>query len=519
MLVIVLWARHLTSLQGLLMVGSAILVLPIGAGLFPTRGGDLLCAAIAAAVFAGGMTNSAIETWLAQGPFSPTAVTCVWSAFVLWLCSDRVIAGARSLDFNAWRRLLAWTVAGGFGLYMIVLPAISIAFAPEPMSSSRALEDPTMGELIRLHITESFFAVFFFTLGATIGSFLNVVAYRMPRGESVVLRSSRCPRCTTAIQPRDNIPVLGWLLLNGRCRACQVPISAQYPIVEFIAGAVFLALYLAELISGGRNLPVRDPNFYAGVVWILMYTKWDLVGLYAYHCFQFATLGAWTLIEFDRQAIPLRSIATALIFAVVPPLLLPFLQPMPAILGQSDATARTLVDALVTTGAGVVAGLLAGWLLSAVVQDPSRRSRGVMAAMSLAGVMLGWQAVLVIVLGTLILESSLDWLVSERVRTRWPLIGSLFVSAFVHQLTWRWSADLLWLWREGARSTPRSAVTAGVIVAAIAFGVFYRRRQIAHPAAEAMYAHNTRNEVVETTFNESVGAECPTPHESSVSER
>jgi leader peptidase (prepilin peptidase)/N-methyltransferase len=76
-------------------------------------------------------------------------------------------------------------------------------------------------------------------LGLLIGSFLNVVAWRVPRGESVVSPPSACPQCHQLIRPRDNVPVVGWLLLRGRCRDCGNPISARYPIVEAATGLLF----------------------------------------------------------------------------------------------------------------------------------------------------------------------------------------------------------------------------------------------------------------------------------------
>ncbi|MET0524087.1 MAG: prepilin peptidase, partial [Nocardioides sp.] len=76
-------------------------------------------------------------------------------------------------------------------------------------------------------------------LGLAIGSFLNVVAYRVPRGESVVHPPSACPCCATPIRGRHNVPVLGWLVLRGRCFDCRAPISARYPLVELATGALF----------------------------------------------------------------------------------------------------------------------------------------------------------------------------------------------------------------------------------------------------------------------------------------
>jgi leader peptidase (prepilin peptidase) / N-methyltransferase len=72
--------------------------------------------------------------------------------------------------------------------------------------------------------------------GAIVGSFLNVVAYRLPRKQSLLHPGSRCPACETPIKPYDNVPVLGWLWLRGRCRACGAPISWHYPAVEAAAG-------------------------------------------------------------------------------------------------------------------------------------------------------------------------------------------------------------------------------------------------------------------------------------------
>ena len=82
--------------------------------------------------------------------------------------------------------------------------------------------------------------------GLIIGSFLNVVAYRVPRGESLVSPGSRCPGCDQAIKPWDNIPLFSWLLLRGRCRTCSTRISARYPLVEVATAVVFAAIALAN---------------------------------------------------------------------------------------------------------------------------------------------------------------------------------------------------------------------------------------------------------------------------------
>jgi leader peptidase (prepilin peptidase)/N-methyltransferase len=86
--------------------------------------------------------------------------------------------------------------------------------------------------------------LFLFAFGACVGSFLNVVVYRLPAGLSVVTPPSRCPFCGGRLGWRENLPVLGWLLLRGRCRSCRAPISIQYPLIEALIGAIFVGLYL-----------------------------------------------------------------------------------------------------------------------------------------------------------------------------------------------------------------------------------------------------------------------------------
>jgi len=80
--------------------------------------------------------------------------------------------------------------------------------------------------------------------GLAVGSFLNVVAYRLPLGLSLVHPPSRCPGCDTRVRPYDNVPVFSWLLLRGRCRDCSMPISARYPLVEFGTAVLWLAVAL-----------------------------------------------------------------------------------------------------------------------------------------------------------------------------------------------------------------------------------------------------------------------------------
>jgi leader peptidase (prepilin peptidase) / N-methyltransferase len=93
-------------------------------------------------------------------------------------------------------------------------------------------------------------------LGAIFGSFLNVVIHRLPRHESVVSPASHCPGCDTPVRPYDNIPILSWLLLRGRCRSCGEPISPRYPLVEAGTAALCIGAVIAHTSAAGMALSV-----------------------------------------------------------------------------------------------------------------------------------------------------------------------------------------------------------------------------------------------------------------------
>ena len=82
-----------------------------------------------------------------------------------------------------------------------------------------------------------------FLFGAAVGSFLNVVIYRIPAGLSLLHPPSRCPHCGHRLRPYDNVPILGWLWLKGRCRYCRTAISLRYPLIEALTGGLFLATF------------------------------------------------------------------------------------------------------------------------------------------------------------------------------------------------------------------------------------------------------------------------------------
>lgn len=114
---------------------------------------------------------------------------------------------------------------------------------------------------------------FAIALGACIGSFLNVVIYRVPAGLSILHPPSRCPHCLRQLAPRDNIPIIGWFLIRGKCRYCHTPVSLRYPAIEAFTALLFwsVAAYF------GTSIPILTLCFYAAFLsWLLVLAMIDI---------------------------------------------------------------------------------------------------------------------------------------------------------------------------------------------------------------------------------------------------
>lgn len=190
-------------------------------------------------------------------------------------------------------------------------------------------------------------------LGAVVGSFLNVVIHRVPRGESISFPPSRCPACGARIRARDNVPVLGYLVLRGRCRDCSAPISPRYPLVEGLMAGLALALW-------ARFGP--SPLF--GVSFVLV-----------------AGLVAVTFIDLDHRIIPdslsLGGVAAGFASSFVTPV------------GWVDSLAGAAL------GGGVLLAVAGGYFLLTRREGMGLGDVKLLAAI---GAFLGWRAVLFTVL-------------------------------------------------------------------------------------------------------------------------
>jgi leader peptidase (prepilin peptidase)/N-methyltransferase len=233
--------------------------------------------------------------------------------------------------------------------------------------------------------------LFGFAWGAMLGSFLNVVAHRLPRGESLVHHRSRCPRCGAAIRATDNVPVFGWLRLRGRCRDCGAPIAVRYPLVEGGCGLLVMVLVWAELVNGGRWLPRSADAFPAGID-RLMRGDWQLLVICWLHSAAVLTVVTWSLLDLDGS-LPARPPATLSIAVVLvciaalpeggPGGLLPDGGEWPPGWPRGQAVAASL------------AGGLAGWALGR-----GHSAAGIRLGLPLLGSVLGWQIVTIVAAAT-----------------------------------------------------------------------------------------------------------------------
>lgn len=169
-------------------------------------------------------------------------------------------------------------------------------------------------------------SIIVFALGASIGSFINVVVYRVPAGLSLLFPPSRCPHCLNRLKPYDNVPVLGWICLRGRCRYCRSQIAIRYPVVETITGLVFLIIFCTFKFS------ILTIGYWVFCSWLL----------------------ALSLIDLDTMTLPDSLTKSGLVLGVI----FHF-----AIAWLSTENPNEIINQIVFSTAGAILGL---WLFDAI---------------------------------------------------------------------------------------------------------------------------------------------------------
>jgi leader peptidase (prepilin peptidase)/N-methyltransferase len=221
-------------------------------------------------------------------------------------------------------------------------------------------------------IPQSFIYVVAGLFGAIIGSFLNVVVHRLPREESIVLPSSRCPSCGAAIAFYDNVPVLSYLMLGGRCRSCKVHISARYPAVEALTAVLWLGVV-----------------WHDGVTWTLPF---DLIFVTA--------ILALIFIDAEHMILPNAITYPGIVFALIARVALPYLMGQPHF-DDLDMLMNGALAGMPLWGASLVGafiGALVGggslWLMGWVwekLRGIEAMGLGDVKMMFMVGAYLGWR--------------------------------------------------------------------------------------------------------------------------------
>lgn len=177
------------------------------------------------------------------------------------------------------------------------------------------------------HFPIVFWCVTIFTLGLMIGSFLNVVIARLPYEKSLVWPSSRCFACYQKVRFTDNIPILGYLRLRGRCRACGVPFSARYLWVEIGTGVAFLALFVAEVLFNWCGIPGMKYDHLGADGALPPLRCW---ALFLYHAVLLCGLIAAAAVDAEHRIIPTPITYSVMAVGVVGGALMPWPWPQPA---------------------------------------------------------------------------------------------------------------------------------------------------------------------------------------------
>lgn len=276
----------------------------------------------------------------------------------------------------------------------------------------------------------------FALFGLVFGSFANVIIWRLPRKESLSYPASHCPRCNTPLKPYDNIPVISYLILGGKCRACQAPISPRYPIVELISGLLFA---LAPLLATN----IVQAVFVAAFLYLLLVLSW---------------------IDFDTRLLPNKLVlalgaigilGSALSYVKLPATgTFPWAHPTTAMHLALPFFARTahssaLLDALL----GVIISCIPAFLLALfyeVVRKKQGFGMGDIKLLAVLGLFLGWYGVFILpvaaifALGAIVIGTFLNKKVS--LSTQIPFgpfiaIGSMAILMGGPQL-WTWYMNL-----------------------------------------------------------------------------
>ncbi|KAA1258345.1 Leader peptidase PppA [Rubripirellula obstinata] len=342
-------------------------------------------------------------------------------------------------------------LAACFGLLAAIgLYVIGLAWVQASGSSLFSPADLFVPRLIDVTVV-----LWCFWIGSSIGSFLNVVAWRMPRGESINGRS-HCPRCLAKLRAIDNFPVFGWLRLGGRCRTCHLPISSRYPIVELAVGLSMTLVAVGELYQ--ISLPGMTVYGFGGPLWAPRIST-DVLVMLTFHVYAVTIAWAFALVRFDDQRLPARLVVWGLVPLIIAMLVLPGLgitswraaagTGLPAKgLTTLELTGTSLyVDGFLRVLTALVAAAILGRSLArglCPTADPKMNPLGkstaelmdVIAILAVPSLVFGWQTVIAVVVVASVLAAILKRTFLSSTKPLGCFAIAICVSSAIQLLFW-----------------------------------------------------------------------------------
>jgi leader peptidase (prepilin peptidase) / N-methyltransferase len=279
-----------------------------------------------------------------------------------------------------------------------------------------------------------------FALGATIGSFLNVVVYRLPAGKSIVHPGSHCPACGHPIRWYHNLPIASWFVLGGRCSDCRAKISPRYPLVEMVTALLFLGLFLTG--ARPRLMALADPTAAAPV-----YSGWEVLVRYAVDLWLICTLLAAALIEYDGARAPRRIFGIAILVGLSAAATFPSSRLVAAAANAASLHLSPREQAFAVAAAGMLVGWAIGMVLEITVLNRLNRvehgggSNNVSALPSACvGTLLGWAAAIVVGLAAAVALIAMTKVARPQKfgTARWGFSAFAFLGALAWIFAARW---------------------------------------------------------------------------------
>ena len=340
-----------------------------------------------------------------------------------------------------------------------------------PLKKASVWEDITVEDVVSNAFVEGLTLAAVFAFGAMVGSFVNVVLYRAPRRMNLFWPPSRCPHCGKRLKLFQNVPVLGWLSLRGKCKFCKAPIPKSYLRVEYGFGLLFLAVMYTIIHTGGWTLPLRTQETYFAALWTIWYPRPDILRIWGSFTLLAAALATLRLFVVRDERLPGHFVSVALLAGVLLPVWLPGVQQVPLAGGPATLWhSAGWVEAVVGLATG---GLLGGvFSVSRPPRVPTGESRpwlplpgrlDLPVAFALTGTWLGWQAVV-----SVSVLAAIAGVLLRRLSGVTLAAGA----AAAHFLTWRLQADFAPWWPGPETVWWLYPVWAAVIVG----GVLARRR-------------------------------------------